>query len=221
MDFAENNCEHLTYADDPHEGTVVCLNCGLVLSNLFSDQISNLEQQQQQRSTEDFCLNEIQDLLDRIHIPACYGHHIKNFLKKNFTTNSKKAIAFSVFKVLNDMDIPVSMKELSLATDLHKKTIHKAQTLDHVVSIDFSEIVEKYTKLLHLPFETTTVIKEKILTAPVTGHNPNSVLAAIIYQVCKAEKRKVSIKTISAVTKVSCISIQRYNKFTKNDCPSR
>ena len=213
MDFAETDCAHLNQVDDLREGTVVCLTCGLVLSNLFLDQISSPSQQQS--LTEEVSLTEIQNLLDRIHIPTSYGHFIMNFLKKNFTIKSKQAIAFSVFKVLNDMDIPVSLKEISLTTDVYKKALNKAQKHDQFVNVDFGDIVEKYARFLNLPFKTISLIKEQIKEAPTTGHNPNSVLASILYKVCKKEGRKISIKKIADLTKVSSISIQRYNKLSR------
>lgn len=213
MDFAEASCEHLNQADDLREGTVVCLTCGLVLSNLYLDQISSPSQQQS--LTEEFSLAEIQNLLDRIHIPTSYCHFIMKFLKKNFTIKSKQAIVFSVFKVLNDMDIPISLKEISLSTNMQQKTLNKAQKHDQFVNVDFGDVAEKYARLLNLPFKTITLIKEQIKEAPTTGHNPNSVIASILYQVCKKEGRKISIKRIAALTKVSSISIQRYNKLSR------
>jgi transcription initiation factor TFIIIB Brf1 subunit/transcription initiation factor TFIIB len=73
--------------------------------------------------------------------------------------------------------------------------------------------MEKYATLLKLDFETITLIKERINNLPNSGHNPNSVIAATIYQICKLTKQPISMKKVSLVTQVSCVSIQRYNKF--------
>lgn len=213
MDFAEHNFEHLTQVEDHREGALVCSNCGLVVSSLFLNQISNLSQLE--TDTYDFILKEIQDVLDRIHIPVCYAPHIRYYFIKNYKQKTPQAISFSIFKVLNDQGISISMKEISQATQIPKKTLSKAQNLNQFVSINYSEVMEKYVKALNLTFETITVIKEKINNAPQTGHNPNSIIASIIYQICKQRKIKTSIKKISEVTHVSSISIQRYNNFCK------
>lgn len=220
MDNRDRPCQHLTQIEDFHEGSVICSLCGLVLSPLFIDQISQLSDPCHDPSTENFSLAEIRNLLDRIHISTCFATQIDAHLTKNFTTKSRKALVYSIFKVLNEINIPISMKELSQACHINKKMLHQAQSENDVVFIKFSDIVEKYAKLLNLNYQTITLIKETIKRCPMSGHNPNSVLASTIYQVCRRTKQRVSIKKVSQVTQVSCVSIQRYNKFhqIKNDC---
>ena len=154
-------------------------------------------------------------MLDRIHISTCFAIRIKDHLEKNFTTKSRQSLVYSVFKVLNEMQIPISLKEISQATNISKKILHQSQSHNDIIIIDFSDIMEKYARLLELNFETTTLIKEKIKQSPCSGHNPNSVLASVIYQICKKTKQRISMKKISRITQVSCVSIQRYNKFNK------
>lgn len=220
MDFRDRLCQHLNLVEDIHEGSVVCSLCGLVLSPLFIDQISHGSNCSNDRlSTENFNLSEIKNFLDRIHISSCFAPKINAHLNKNYTIKSRHALVYSIFKILNEMNIPISMNEISQASNVNKKNLHQAQLHNDVVNIDFSDIVEKYAKLLNLNFETLTLIKERIRNSPKSGHNPNSVLASTIYQVCKLLKHRISMKKIGQVTKVSCVSIQRYNKFCtfKND----
>lgn len=223
MDTRDYSCQHLTQIEDFHEGTIVCSLCGLVLSPLFIDQITQLSDSCHDSSTKNFSLTEIRNLLDRVHISTCFATQIDAHLKKNFTTISKKAIVYSIFKILNELDIPISMKELSHACYMNKKMLHQAQSENDFIHINFLDIVEKYAKLLNLNFKTITLIKETINKCPMSGHNPNSILASTIYQVCKLTKQRISIKKVSEVTQVSCVSIQRYNKFynLKNDCSQR
>jgi len=216
MDFRERTCQHLNLVEDIHEGSIVCIDCALVISSLFLNQIRQVSNSGQDFSpSENTSLTEIKNLLDRIHISTSYGDKINAHLQKNYVTTSMEAIVFSVYKVLNEMGISISMKEISQATNISKKVLHKAQSINEVVHIDFSEVVEKYVRLLGLPYEILALIKKTILKCPKTGHNPNSILAAVIYQVCKQTNQRVSMKKISQVTKVSCISIQRYNKYCK------
>jgi transcription initiation factor TFIIIB Brf1 subunit/transcription initiation factor TFIIB len=165
--------------------------------------------------TQTDILSDIQNLLDRIHVPVCYAHQIESYYKKNFTTKSKNSIIFSIYKVLNDFQIPISLKEISNVSNVTLKKLNKAHIEDSFVKRDTNVILDKHCALLGLCYKTTTLIKNRLVTAPISGHNPNSVLASLIYQVCRELKKKISIKKISEVTSVSCISIQRYNNFSK------
>lgn len=210
MSHEYSSCQHLEVIEDYHEGTIVCSNCGVVMSPLFVNQIHNLSHNMVQEKI----LTEIQHLLDRIHVPICYANQIESYYAKNFTTKSNKSIAFAVYKVLNKLGIPISMKEISNVSCVDKKSLNKAQQDNNFVSIDNNAFIEKYCKILGLSFQTTTVIKNVVKNLPISGHNPSSMIASTIYKVCKEEKRKISIKQISLITNVSSISIQRYNNYS-------
>jgi len=216
MDSQPYSCAHEKVIEDYREGTVVCTSCGLVLSSLFLHQLVNLSEQRTE--ADDVVLSDIQHLLDRIHVPLCHAYRIEAFHKKNCFNKSKQSIAFSVYRTLNDIGIPITMKEVSNISHIKKESLNRVRCDDNLIQIDSSVLVEKYSKLLDLSYKTTTVIKKEISSAPISGHNPNSVLASLIYQVCKRSKIKISIKKVAEVTSVSCISIQRYNNFFKVKC---
>lgn len=215
MDSKCYSCHQVSLIEDYHEGQVVCSSCGLVNSPLFLNQINSVNHAPQDLEPKD--LTEIKHLLDRIHVPLCYAYHIESFYSKNFTTKSNQSLVFAVYKVLNDLDIPISMKEISNVSNVDKKKLNKAQIQNQHVNLDQVMLVEKYCKLLGLCYKVETLIKNKLKTLPISGHNPNSALASIIYQIAKEKKLKISIKKVSKVTNVSAISIQRYNNFLKND----
>ena len=225
MDKHESACSHLNQIEDYHEGNIVCTSCGLVLSSLYLSQVNSTSYEEfsnNNNNNNNFNNNnnneillEIQNLLDRIHVPTCYGHKIESYYKKNFTTKSTKGLVFSIYKNLNDMGIPVSMKEISNVANVSKSLLNKVQCDNNCVELNPSTLVDKYCTMLGLSFTIATLIKRNIELAPASGHNPNSVVASTIYQVCKKNKLKISIKKISQVTSVSCISIQRYNNFSK------
>lgn len=210
MDTRDSPCQHLTPIEDYHEGTIVCTSCGLVLSSLLLQQVESVSQISEK---ENKYLTEIQNLLDKIHIPICYGYQIESYLLKNFTIKSRKALVFSIYNVLNKLDIPISLQEISNATSIKKKILNRVNCDYNCVSLDTSNQVEKYGSLLGLSYKTVSLIKSKLTTLPVSGHNPNSVVASLLYQACKKSKSKVSLKRISEITSVSCISIQRYNNY--------
>lgn len=216
MDSQHCTCEHEEVIEDYREGTVVCTACGLVLSSLFLHQIVNLSEQRAE--VDEQLLSDIQHLLDRIHVPLCHAYRIESYHKKNFSCKTKQSIAFSVYKTLNEIGVPLSMREVSNITSVKKVSLNRVQCEDTLMQIDSGILVEKYSKMLGLSYEITTLIKKELACSPISGHNPNSVLASLIYQVCKRSKIKVSIKKVAEVTSVSCISIQRYNNFFKKQC---
>ena len=211
MDSKCHSCQNITFFDDYCEGNVVCYSCGLVTSPLFLNQINSVSHVNQETNI----LSDIQHLLDKIHVPICYGNQIESYYCKNFTTKSKTSLVFAIYKVLNDLEIPISMKEISNVSSVDKKCLNRVQHENQFINFDSNAIVEKYCVMLGLNFKTITLIKNKINSLPISGHNPNSILASVIYQICKEQKIKISIKHIAEITSVSCISIQRYNTFYK------
>jgi len=210
MDITDGPCKHLSQIEDHHEGTIVCISCGLVLSSLFLEQVESVTQISEK---ENKYLTEIQNLLDKIHVPICYGYQIESYLCKNFTIKSRQALVFSIYNVLNKLDIPISLQEVSNAMSIKKKLLNRVKCDYNCVTLDSINQVDKYGGMLGLPYNTVALIKRKLSSVPVSGHNPNSVIASLIYQVCKKSKLKLSLKRVSEITSISCISIQRYNNF--------
>lgn len=222
FDSCQIDCCHNNPVSDYHEGTIVCLMCGLVLSNLFLEhQNFNFQKTHFNTREEQQKIEEIKDILDKIHVSHSYATHVYSFFTKNFKKWTNPNLVFSIFKVLNQLNCPVSMKELSLSTNILSTKLHSVQPNEQNVEVAFDDVVEKYCKLLKIPFKTIALIKESIKNAPMSGHNPNSVIAAIIYNTLKKEKKKISLRSLCKVTNVSCISIQRYNKHLHNAHPSR
>jgi transcription initiation factor TFIIIB Brf1 subunit/transcription initiation factor TFIIB len=211
------DCSHLNYVYDYHEGNEVCLSCGLVSAPLFIFNSSeNTTFLHNESSNKKLKIQEIEDILDMIHISRIYSNFIYKYFCKNFKIWNRRTTVFCIFKVLNDMNCPISMKELGVVTNVEKKKMNSAQPSNQNVEVNFGTVAEKYCQLLKIPYKTISVIKEEILKAPMTGHNPNSIIASVIYNRLKTEKKKISLKTISKLTNVSCISIQRYNKILGN-----
>jgi len=214
MDSENDSCQHLRQIEDYHEGTIICVSCGLVISNLFLNQLECVSQIDSQEQNK--ILIEIQNLLDRIHVPICYAHHIESYYFQNFTTKSRNSLIFSIYKVLNNLGIPISLREIANVTSVRKESLSRVKCDFNCISIDNLSRLDKYGTMLGLCYKTITLIKKELTKLPVSGHNPNSILASVIYQVAKKEKKKISLKQVSDVTSISCISIQRYNNFCKN-----
>lgn len=221
---AENICEHLNQVTDQHEGSIICQDCGLVLSDYFEtderkDKSFNFHDVDEINQKNDYAnklcwLEEIKDILDRIHIPCTYATHILRYFNGAYKSKNFNNLYFSIYKILNSSGIPISLAELSTATRTNKNHISKSQKINDTIFIKYDQLAEKYCTLLNLDFKTVAVIKEKIRNSPVTGHTPITIVAATIYQFCKRKNKNISMKKISSLMNVSCISIQRYSKLT-------
>ena len=86
-----------------------------------------------------------------------------------------------------------------------------------LANIRTEDLLERYCCQLSINFKKFTLIKEKIPQIDA-GYNPSTIVSAYIYLFCKADKVKLTLKQISFVTGISCMSIQRYIK--KNELSS-
>jgi transcription initiation factor TFIIIB Brf1 subunit/transcription initiation factor TFIIB len=205
MYHPEHFCQHLNQIIDSREGHYVCCDCGLVLSALYIDNYSYPI-----NKSNDW-IEEIKDYLDRIHIPQYFTTLIYNYFDKTYNQKNMKNMICSIYKVLNENGIPISLNEISETCAVSCQSIVKAQK-DNVKLIK-EELAEKYCQFLNLSYKTITVIKEQIKNSYLSGHSPNTIVAAIIYKIAKKERQRISMKEISKLMNVSCISIQRYLNY--------
>jgi transcription initiation factor TFIIIB Brf1 subunit/transcription initiation factor TFIIB len=209
------DCTHRYEFEDASSGDIICPECGL-LSPIFRS-----PQEKQfcgaNYSVENTChqkgLSEISDILDRIHISTTYARHVAKYLEKTYDIKTLERIVFSIYKVLNDMGVKISLHEISMATGISKSDLFGAQVKNTPISVCISTLCEKYCKMLDLDYQITSLIKAKLNDSKKSGHTPMTKVAGTIYYICKREKKNQSIKKISQLTNISSISIQRYNKF--------
>ena len=208
MYFEEHFCEHINEVIDQREGTIICSDCGLVVSSLFINSFNeNVETE-----TNEYVL----EILSRLQIPEFFKTDILNNLKNIEVKHKTKenAIAFVIYKTLNDLDCGVSIKEISAVTGYTDSQIYNFQTSNDSVILDPLIQLEKYCIMLGLPKKSYSVIKGTI-NSNKTGHNPTTILATAIYKYCKTHACGVSMKKIAETLNISCVSIQRYIKFEK------
>lgn len=216
MPHSEHLCSHINTIEDAHEGTIVCTDCGLVLSDQTF--IQNDIQY------NDFCSEkeEIKDMLERINIPRCYmSDIIKNVNKVE--KNKKKIIPYIIYKTLNENDCQISINDISNTSGLNTKNIYKMQEENKSIILEPHKLAEKYCTLLGLNHKMYSVIKGKLEKTDGSGHNPLTVLGAHIHTYCKENKlsksKKFRIKQIANTLNISCVSIQRY--LRENDVSYR
>ena len=133
-------------------------------------------------------------------------------------------LAKCLYKTLCELDIPFSVKDISAVTGIQHSKISSREKNDlninksSVTIINKEDLLERACVKLELDYKTYTLIKETVDNKN-NGFNPSTVISAYIYIFCKKNKVKISLKKISDVTGISCMSIQRFIK--KNDLSSR
>jgi transcription initiation factor TFIIIB Brf1 subunit/transcription initiation factor TFIIB len=209
MYYPEHLCSHLNQILDTKEGNYCCLDCGLVLSPYYiQDNIITKSEE------TNYWREEIKNYLDRIHIPQTFSNMIYEYFDKNYYSKNNKNMMCSIYKILNENGITITLNEISGTSHISSKEIVKVQKDN--VKLTKEEIAEKYCKFLNLSFAIVSVIKEEIKKSNLSGHTPTTIVAAIIYKITKQEGKGISMKEISKLMNVSCISIQRYIKYQKN-----
>lgn len=194
-------CTHINYVSDSHEGTLVCTDCGLVLDQIFVFNETEHNQNTLQETNDDV----FQEMLHRLNVT----------ISENKTNENKSMqnIACSLYTKINK-ESAVSIKEISSVTGVSEKKIN-LQTKGSVTLVDKNILLEKYCCQLNLTFKQYTVIKELLNQQHETGHNPITLISSCIYFYCRQNKLKISMKKVSEITGISCISIQRFLKHIK------
>lgn len=198
-------CEHLRQIIDLGESNHVCYDCGLVIDKFFEHYQAPLD------STDyDEWAELAKDILDRYHISTNYFSFImEDFNRKNGKKCMEKLL-FSTYKVLNSMNVNISLRDISLSTGISLSRIYSEQMPNETVRVDMTSMAERYCLSLNVDFHTISLIKELLAEPHESGHTPATVVAGTIYKVCKERKKNIPIKKISEVTGVSSISIQRF-----------
>ena len=211
MDNYENHCPHLNEIIDQCGGAVICTDCGLVLSEVYLSPVKNF------KTLYNFKNDYILEILSRLQMPEFFKDDIlKNLddIEPKYRKN-ENAMAFVIFKTLNDLNCGVSIKDVSSVTGYTDSQIYNFQT-DESIFLNPITQLEKYCAILELPKNSFSVIKENMKITQ-TGHNPNTVLGTAIYKHCKEKNLNISMQKIARTLNISCVSIQRYIRLTKNE----
>lgn len=202
-------CAHLNETLDVQQGEYICTDCGQVLDNFFV----HLTVPPKNKSWHsDAWLDETKDILDRFHIPIRYSSLVINYFQHMYAKKTFPALLFSIYKVLNDQQVYISLHDLALCTGTGLSDIFATQKSDEHVFLNLPIMAEKYCYMLDLNPATISVIKKNLSETVLTGHSPSTIIAGTIYRSCRQLNIPITIKKVSQVTNVSCISIQRFNQ---------
>jgi transcription initiation factor TFIIIB Brf1 subunit/transcription initiation factor TFIIB len=195
---------------DEREGTYICTDCGLVLNALVYNEYHPVE-----KMVDDENKQQVKEILERLHLPECFLNTIlDNF--NNRQKHTKKTLMFSIYQTLNELNFPISIKEISAVSGLSDVQIYDVQAENETILLKPDDLLEKYCKMLNFDYKVYSLIKGSLPSDSKTGHNPLTIIGTAIYVYCKRNKVKYSMKHIANVCNISCVSIQRYLKYCKN-----
>lgn len=211
-----DDCSHSNELIDQREGNIVCSDCGLVLDCYFEVDVNHINRQECElisKRKQEF----VYETLERLHIPQSIAFHIFKKINESSEKNQNEIfLSGIIYKTLIELNIPFTIKEISCVTGIKVKNINKKKIdkkID-VVIINTNEILERACSKLNLKFNDYTLIKEKIKKMN-NGFNPSTIIAGNIYVYCKENNKKLSMKDISNVTGISCMSIKRFTNKIK------
>jgi transcription initiation factor TFIIIB Brf1 subunit/transcription initiation factor TFIIB len=209
MPYPENLCAHFNSVIDEKEGSVICTDCGLVIEEkLFKFY------EPSQGENKSFLEEEVNEILTKLGLPDVFSKSIvKNLENENVEKRTKKGfLEYVIYKTLNENSIPISIKEISSVSGISDTNIYNMQENNKSLILEPCELLEKYCSYLGLNYKTYSLIKKELPSQNISGHNPLTIIAATIYQYCKNNSIKLSMKKIANTVKISCVSIQRYLK---------
>lgn len=201
----------------------VCSDCGLCKDSLFEKPLEISQQiYQENNPLSSEITNLIKESLERLNLPAyLYKFVVKSIQKNDKSLKLTKAsVAHHLYTTLSEFNTPFTLKKICGVTGTPKNKISKEQkksVKSSIIFIKTEDLLERYCCQLSINFKKFTLIKEKIPQIDA-GYNPSTIVSAYIYLFCKADKVKLTLKQISFVTGISCMSIQRYIK--KNELSS-
>jgi transcription initiation factor TFIIIB Brf1 subunit/transcription initiation factor TFIIB len=214
-----NSCSHANELIDVRGGCIVCQECGLVIAEYYENtycvnkEINELDGK---------CSNYIYEVIERLNLPSSIFSYILQKIneKKDGKKITETLMAHCIYITLCELGIPFSLNDISGVTGINQSKISKEkkkESSSNIVIINTEDILERACSKLHLNYKQYTLIKESMIKIN-NGFNPSTIIAANINVFCKKNNLDISIKQISSVVGVSCMSIKRYMK--KNDISS-
>lgn len=214
MSFRHGSCSNSYEVIDTRTGDYVCSGCGFVIDRYYEIIPTTQNDQRDYGEVEGY----LHEILEKLNLPKYIAAYVKLNMKDR--ANKEKHIINELYRVLPQLNIPFSRKDLEAVSGIESKIIYAAapKNVDNMVVISVKDVLERYCRKLNLNFEEYSLIKKSIPDKNY-GFNPATVASAYIYIYCKKNKKKIKLKEISEVTGVTCMSVHRFMR--KNDLSCR
>jgi len=206
-----NSCPHKNELIDVREGDVICAECGIVIDRYYDYGSVNLSNFETENITQ-FEKNFVLESLERLNLSSEISYEIfKEIQKESSKKKNESILSGIIYKTLVKLNIPFTLKDICSVTGVETKKISHKSCESNIIIINSIDLLERACAKLKLNFLDYTLIKEKINDSN-NGFNPSTIISAHIFDYCKKNNLKISMKEISNITGISCMSIKRYIK---------
>jgi hypothetical protein len=205
-----NSCEHKEEVIDQHEGSIICINCGIVKDVVYESKncIAPSFLQEKNYSAQSK-LSYIDNILDKLNFSDYYQECLNKDIPLKKRQNLK-LVTSKIYQKINADQTVLPLKTLLNISGLSPK--HVKSNKVHVLKV--TDLVEKYVKMLGFNYATCTVIKEKVKQIGTNnGYQPLSIIGGVIYLHFQEKQHKIPMKIIASHLGISAISIQRFIKY--------
>jgi transcription initiation factor TFIIIB Brf1 subunit/transcription initiation factor TFIIB len=215
--YPENGCHHTRTVDNDSDGECVCMDCGLVLDQLYTNPFPNSSLQFNNNDLRinifiaDVCTNACiaQSVVDYASV---YYKTLKTSLKTNF--KDEEVAAYAIYEALNRMEVPRTAQEIEHFSGVSMKQLFKieaALSLPKTLNENPSDYVTRYCSLLNMDYSAQTTIQAITngLQEILGNLKCNCAVAVVIYLFCKYHDKKISLKEICSTCCISTTSVHR------------
>lgn len=227
-------CQHINTVTDVHEGSIICIECGMVVDTLLL--VNNIELRYFNKNILDLNINnptrdDIIKLLDVLQIHNSYISDIEclyNQCKVNFRNIPNLFIiagCLFIATVKHGLILPLPQLETRLQCNKQEqKYISKVVDFltGHTMSMnDPCNMLEYTIKSLNLPYKTIATIKENIvqLKCDFCSFNPITIIAGHVYLHLKErDDKRLSVTDISSSLVASKNSVYKFINPSKHPC---
>ncbi len=212
--------------DDVQEGTTVCTQCGLVLSDqLFLETrpapvIAPIEDGVPGMYLErdrvlDWCFNGNIPVIYIMDVLKLYDRHVPASLK---TTHTQKDVllATCLYETLKGQNIGRSLREICAITGQKHSALTQSlkRCFPHSEPLTPSVLVDRFCARLGLTHQESKAIKQYVEAIPQKNSaNPGTVLASHVHHFLKVHAlRKVPLYKLCQEFGVSTVAVRRYTR---------
>ena len=218
-------CPHINQVIDEAEGSEVCTDCGLVLSNnLFVDDRCGIQKKIPIHINYIDKYHDImQETCAKMHISSAYADKAYMLFKKQRTEKNKMLndhdalAAYCIYVVLKNEDAHRSIRQISAYTDVSMKRLWLIEKVYGRLSepINTRQIIGAYYHYFDLCYKDLKVLQTAVDLFSERDYTPNTLAASLIYVYCSLLKVKCPLNKAADVFNISTMSIHRCVKYLK------
>jgi len=213
------SCEHSAKLENWAEGTVVCLDCGLVLDQIFVDGVTHPRQETNEnlekmnRLAQEFIFNNMLDesLLQKgadLFSDLFAKHNVE---LKRIKISEKNMLIYCLIDVMTQEAVPYNVDMMYEQLGGSRKTYWKIFNLHRSAHLSKPEhFMNYYCWALQLSYKDYSNLMVICTRYEYLDMQPTCLAAGIVYRYCRDMKKNISMKSVSEVLHVSKQSIQKF-----------